>query len=254
VKVFASLGAASLLAGCSPSPIGPTELANPIGQWQVESIDGAEVDPRQPPIFVSIGKDWAYASSQCVWWRWSWKGDGKDGFALTQTPFLLRSEPNAPADPVPMCARGFSSQEQAFESNFEDSTALSISDDTLLLKSKGSKLKLTRRPNIEGRWEVNNINGNPITTQDYPIHLTIADGEIYAASQCVWWRWNYNTTGKTLTKERTDLDVPICERGRSATEIGFERAVEDAETSMLGTDQRLTFKGRNGGVDLQIGP
>jgi heat shock protein HslJ len=250
-----ALGAVGLLAGCSPTPgEGSSVATNPVGQWQVESIDGATVDTRQPPIFVSIGKDWAYASSQCVWWRWSWKRDGKGGFSAKQTPFLLRSEPNALAEPVPMCARGFSSQEQAFKSKFEDSTALSMSDGTLLLKGKGSNLKLARLPNIEGRWDVTSINGKPITTQDYPIHLTIANGEIYAASQCVWWKWKYRTTGKTLTKERTDLDVPICERGRSAAENGFEKAIEDAETWTLSTNQRLTLKGRNGGIDLQIGP
>lgn len=256
MRAFAALGAVSLLAGCSPSPSeAPAAAPSPVGQWQVESIDGATVDTRQPPIFVSIGKDWAYASSQCVWWRWSWKSDGKGGFSATESPFLLRSEPNASADPVAMCARGLSAHEQAFEAKVQASDAISMAgNDDLLLKGKGSSVKLKRRPNIEGRWDVASINGKPITTQDYPIHLTIADGEIYAASQCVWWKWKYRTTGKTLTKERTETDVPICERGRSETENRFEKAIEEASSWSLGEDQSLTLKGPAGSISLQIGP
>lgn len=261
----AFLCVALLALGTSCSPTDPTTsrksagqgqlddqfAADPVGQWKLAGLDGKPWPASAYPVRIAIADNWIHATSQCVWYRWTWMRNGETGFSARRTTFLSRSEPGEEPSPVPMCARGLSPDEKSFEQAIEQAKTLAFVNPN---KITLGQLALERLPDIEGRWDVESLSGQQLTRKDYPINAAIENDEIYAASQCVWWKWRYRITGEQLVLKRIEENVPICERSRAATEDQFEKALQGAMTAKLDRNRSLLISGPSGSVKFRIGP
>jgi hypothetical protein len=192
-----------------------------MGQWQVVTLDDLPVKVAEPPLYVTANGDRMFASSQCVWWFWSYK-IAQQKFSARRAPRLTKMD-NGDVVPPPMCARGFTQQEQNFARAMEAADGVHITSPTkVTLTGKAGTTMLERRENIEGSWAVAALNGRPVSADAFPILLNIGNRHIAATSQCVTFTWTYQLNEAAIQTKTERLDQPVCKRGRTATEVTFE--------------------------------
>jgi hypothetical protein len=233
------------------TPVQPLKLA---GQWQVDLLGGKPLEAGAHPILLTVAGDKIHANSQCIWWYWSHRIDGKQ-FSAKPTRRESLDE-NGQSIPLAMCARSLHRQEITFQTAVETANQVeALSPDRIKISTPDNKgenaLELVRRPGIEGSWQVVAINGRPLAKSDYPINVGINGSEIMAQSQCVSMHWAYTRNATSLATRQVTKEAAICERSRTETETLFERIMDQARMWRTLTDQGLHIQTGNETLTLK---
>ncbi len=212
----------------------PSEIEVPgdvlAGQWQVTAFSDGPIDKSHPLILLSGTATTLRASSQCIWWRWTYEIDAKAGLAIKKAQWLPRNQDGSNEwVPPPMCARSLSSTETRFAQAMEGAKAIALpGEGNILIYGGPDKIWLMHRLGLEGMWTVASLGGKPLPQDAYPIEVGIDAKEIRANSQCLAWKWRYTLAGNIVSKVQDRLAV--CLRPRLPSEVSFETLMRQAKT------------------------
>lgn len=108
--------------------------------------------------------------------------------------------------------------------------------------------ELQELPSLRGRWSLSSLNGDRLPPEQR-IVVDITPTTIRARSGCVPFWWTYELSADSLRATREKYPDPVCMRGLSQWERGFENVVSGASKAALQGDM-LILRGSNGEATL----
>lgn len=231
------------------------------GLWRVTAINGETLTEEGSPILLSVDGESIHAQSQCVWWQWS---HAIEGPAFAAAPLSrLALDDQAGMMSQPMCARGYSVQEEAFAKALEKGYAITRPSPTTvtikgsagsiaLEKQRGTATPITliHRDSLAGTWRVSAVDGRPPQLVDGPFRIRFDDRHAMSSSSCIAWFWVYQGSQGQIAFSKRPLLIPICERGISPAEQGFTDRIEASRTLVRTADGSVQLQGDKGSLTL----
>jgi heat shock protein HslJ len=258
------LGAALLaLAACQPAPkqdqkpeatIEPTpqrELAGVAGQWLLVDAAGRPVSGvPDGGLTLRAGRKHILMQSQCIYFYWTYETKPDGGFAAKTANWPFKS-PDESSIPRPMCARGLLPEEQRVSSAISNASQYRLTTpDTLVFTSGETQIQFKRRPNIEGAWQVESVNGTRPGPRDYQFEISAQKGEMRGTSQCVYWAWRYRLDTQRASFQPKPIVEASCERSITSFEKSVVDMIDQARVWTFDADRNLRLAGSKGQIVL----
>jgi heat shock protein HslJ len=234
----------------NPTPV--ASAAGVAGQWMLIDDTGRPVSHSPDSgITLRAGRKHILMQSQCIYFYWTYQAQ-PDGRFVAQSGSWKVKSPDPMTLVRPMCARGLHPQESRVSAAISNAERFTLdSPDRLTLMSGNTQISFRRRPDIEGAWQVQNINGTRAGERDYVIQVSAGGGDLRAESQCVQWFWRYRLDTQRMAISRALVDTAVCERSFRPFERAFQETVEVARVWTFDADRNLRLAGSKGQIVLE---
>lgn len=220
------------------------------GDWRLARV-GQRLASDEPPnaeippdIRMIVADRTIRAHSQCITFAWRYQRD-RDAITLTAD------------NPGPICGRGLSHWERAFERSVAAANRVELLDGHLVLRGTAGELAfIPAAPpspiDLTGEWVLHRIDNDRVQDGGIPsegIRLTITSDTMRAQSQCVAHWWRYRQSGQQL--EMTPVDPgPVCDRTRTQWEQRFKHAIDGVNIGHRIDGRTLILAGSGGQAEF----